>query len=305
MLCVANVTAVFWGDLLTKPAALAVGSEEHKELFCRSLIDTHDPFDPALIAWPSLDPESRRRIADLPFWNDAMFDERNAHRKLEMLAARQTDELLAEAIGLQGREEGRHARIIECMLRAYDIPVDTVRSTVPPKNPEWAFIKLGYAECFDSFFAFGMFQFAGRSGYFPKPLVEAFEPIVQEEARHILFFQNWIAHVRARRPWSHRMVHRALCAAAMALSVWSRVKIAFSLKGSSGDAEGRGRKDAFAGGGFALRPFLELCLAENERRLKSYDARLLRPKLVPSLIAVIVKLLPRGRTDERTADAKA
>ncbi|MCK6451600.1 MAG: ferritin-like domain-containing protein [Alphaproteobacteria bacterium] len=286
-------------------AALAVGSEEHKRLLCRTLIDTHDPYDPATIAWPALDAESRRRIAELPFWNDAMFDERNAHRKLEMLAATQSDPLLAEAIALQGREEGRHARIIEGMLRAYDVPVGAVRATVPPKNPEWSFIKLGYGECFDSFFAFGMFRFAERSGFFPKPLVEAFEPIVQEEARHILFFQNWIAYVRANRPLSHRPVHRAHCAAGLALSVWSRVKVAFSLKGSEGDTDGSGRRDAFAGGGFALRPFLELCLAENERRLAPYDARLLRPRLIPSLAAAAVRLLPRGNPDERTVGAKA
>jgi hypothetical protein len=290
---------------LTKPAALAVGSEEHKQLFCRTLIDTHDPYDPADIVWPSLDPESRRRMAVLPFWNDAMFDERNAHRKLEMLAATQTDPLLAETLALQGREEGRHARIIECMLRAYDIPVDAVRPTVPPKNPEWSFVKLGYGECFDSFFAFGMFQFAGSSGYFPQALVEAFEPIVQEEARHILFFQNWVAYVRANRPFFHRPIHRANCAAGLAYAVWSRVKVAFELKGSDGDARGKGKKEAFAGGGFALRPFLELCLAENERRLKPYDPRLLRPKLVPSLVSAAVKLLPRGNPGRRTADAEA
>lgn len=282
---------------------LLIGSEEHKRLFCRTLIDTHDPYDPARIEWPAIDDTSRRRIAGLPFWSDAMFDEQNAHRKLQMLADTQTDPLLKEAIALQGREEGRHARIIEGMLKAYGIPLGRVPGTTPPKNPEWAFVKLGYAECFDSFFSFGMFRLAERSGFFPKPLVDMFDPIVQEEARHILFFQNWIAYVRANRPLAHRPMHRLHCARGLTLSVWSRVKIAFDLKGGE-KKKGGEEKEAFAGG-FSLRTYLETCLAENKRRLGPYDKRLLRPTLIPSLVRQAVKVLPRDSAAGNTVGTEA
>lgn len=285
--------------------SLLIGSEEHKQLFCRTLIDTYNPFDPAKIEWPQIDDTSRRRITALPFWSDAMFDERNANRKLMMLADAQTDPLLGEAIGVQGREEGRHARILEGMLRAYDIPIGKVPETVPPKNPEWAFVKLGYGECFDSFFSFGMFKLAAKSGFFPKPLVDVFDPIVQEEARHILFFQNWIAYVRANRPLAHRPVHRLTCAHSLALTVWSRVKFAFDLKGGENKKKGGEEKEAFAGGNFSLRTFLGTCLAENKRRLAPYDKRLLRPTLIPSLVGTAVKLLPRGRAAEGKIGAEA
>jgi hypothetical protein len=124
------------------------------------------------------------------------------------------------------------------------------------------------------------------------PLVALFEPIVQEEARHILFFQNWVAHARANRPAFHQQVHRLTCARALAMSVWSRIRIGLELKGANnGGAAG---EKTFPVERFSLRGFLELCVTENERRLAPYDPRLLRPRLIPSLAAALVKVLPGG-----------
>ena len=54
-------------------------------------------------------------------------------------------------------------------------------------------------------------------------------------------------------------------------------------------------------GDFSLRSFLELCLAENDRRLSRYDSRLLRPTMVPSVIRQVVKVLPGGSSSRPTS----
>ena len=42
----------------------------------------------------------------------------------------------------------------------------------------------------------------------------------------------------------------------------------------------------------SLAGLIDLCIAENERRLAGYDPRLLRPNVVPRLMRLVRRLLP-------------
>ena len=107
------------------------------------------------------------------------------------------DPLLRQAITLDAFEEGRHKEVLGKLVAAYGIALAPEPAYPPPRHPEWAWMTLGFSECIDSFFAFGLFAVAKQSEFFPPALVETFEPVIQEEARHILFFINWVA-------WHHR-----------------------------------------------------------------------------------------------------
>jgi len=41
---------------------IRLGSDEHLRLFCLELLETHDPYRPAVKDWPKLDPETRNRL---------------------------------------------------------------------------------------------------------------------------------------------------------------------------------------------------------------------------------------------------
>lgn len=268
--------------------ALRIGSDEHKEAFCRSFLDTHTVYDPATMQWPELDEQTLARLRALPFWDEAVSTERDVARKVQALAPREADPLIREAIALQGYEEGRHATLVRTMTSHYAFPIKAPVDDPLPSNIDWAFVRTGYGECFDSFFAFGLIQIAKESGFFPPSLIALFEPIVQEEARHILFFVNWIAYRRAHQGLAQRPLDWARCAFALVLQVWARVQTArgaatddFMLKGHESIS-------------VDIRPrsFLELCLSENERRLRPYDPRLLRPRFVPTIARTALKVLP-------------
>ena len=166
---------------------LAVGSTEHKELFCRFFIDTHVRFDPAAIEWPDLDEASLNLLHSLPVWAEAMETERVGTCTIQSCATLETDPLISQAVTLLAQEEARHAAMIQGLTTRYGIPMPNSPPPQPPVDAEWEFLRFGYSECFDAFFTSALFAIARDSGLVPRPLVETFEPVMQEEARHVLF----------------------------------------------------------------------------------------------------------------------
>src|SRR6266581_2406734 len=124
-----------------------------------------------------------------------------------------------------------HKALLESMLTHYGIAVPDGGGE-RPRDPEWGFLRMGYGECFDSFFAFGLFRVAADAGIFPAALVERFDGVMQEEARHILFFTNWVAYRRLHLPFHRKarfLVRRGL---GVSLQALGRVKTALQLRGA-------------------------------------------------------------------------
>jgi len=168
--------------------------------------ETFNPYKPSVIPWPKLDPEALQRLTSLPIWDIAVQTEGKARLRMLSYAAALRDPALSAAIGLNGWEEGRHKEVLSDLVRTYGIALAPEPPYLEPRDPEWAYLVTGFSECIDSFFAFGLFELAKRSGFFPPELVDTFEPVMQEEGRHILFFVNWVAWHRRnlpmwRRPW--------------------------------------------------------------------------------------------------------
>ena len=154
-----------------------------------------------------------------------------------------------------------------------------------PRDPEWAFMVTGFSECIDSFFAFGLFALAKRSGFFPPALVETFEPVMQEEGRHILFFVNWVAWHRRNLPWWRRPLVRSQGARGLGFSDLGadrhRPRRRQGAAPAPGDAAGQqlhhDRQQVAGRVDLSAAALIDICLAENDRRLAGYDPRLLRP----------------------------
>lgn len=293
----ADTTARSWSA--AAPGAIRPGSEAHKIAFCRMLLDTHNPYRPAVIDWPRLDSEARDRLVALPIWDIAVQTEGKASTRVLSYAEAVADGLLREAVLLNGFEEGRHKQVLANLVEAYGIPLAPEPEYRRPRHAEWAFMVTGFSECIDSFFAFGLFALAKQSCFFPPQLVDTFEPIMQEEARHILFFVNWVAWHRRNLAWWRRPWFWCKVAAVWAFLVGERIGLARSA-GATRDGTPQDNSFTLTGSkavadiDLAPAALIDLCLAENERRMAGYDARLLRPQAVPRLVRCIRRFV-RGR----------
>jgi hypothetical protein len=272
---------------------IVLGSEAHKRAFCRMLLDTHNPYRPSIVDWPALEQEARDRLISLPIWDIAMQTEGNASLRVLSFAKTVSDPLLREAIEIDGFEETRHKQVLSNLVAAYGIRLAPEPEYLPPKHPEWGFLLAGFCECVDTFFAFGLFALAKRSGFFPPGLVDTFEPVVQEEGRHIIFFVNWVAWHWRNLPVWRRVLFAAQIVSVWAFLLWERIGFARGLDGGGEAQPGSTPQDnnfvftgsrAIGSGNVSAAAVIDICLSENERRFAGYDPRLLRPRLMPRLM---------------------
>ena len=279
---------------------LRLGSEAHKRAMCAMFHDTFNPYKPSVIDWPTLDDETLARITSLPIWDIAVQTEGKARLRMKAYADMLGDPALKQAIGLNAWEENRHKEVLSRMVAFYGIKLAPEPEYKHPSDAEWAYMVTGYSECIDSFFAFGLFEMARRSGFFPQELIDTFEPVMQEECRHILLFANWVAWHRRTMPAYKRPWFELRVAAVWVFLGWERIGLA---RGMDGNGNETAQDHNFTVNGaksvsdeeIGIRELMGLCLSENDRRFAGYDQRLRRPTTMPSLVRLARRFLRAPR----------
>ncbi|WP_183038232.1 ferritin-like domain-containing protein [Paraburkholderia tropica] len=294
----ADYTTRHWTSDASGP--LTPGTDLHRRETCRMFRETFNPYRPAVLEWPVLEPAALKRIVELPIWDIAVQTEGKARLRMAAYAATLDDPDMRAALALNAWEESRHKDVLSRLVAAYGIALASEPPYVLPKDAEWAYLVTGYSECVDSFFAFGLFEVAKRSGLFPPELIDTFEPVMQEECRHILLFANWLAWHRARLSWWRRIRFELRVAAVWVFLCWERVGLARAM-----DADGNEHRqdNNFTMNGaqsvsdvdIGVPDLMRLCLAENTRRFSGYDMRLQRPETVPKLVRFALRFAREKR----------
>jgi hypothetical protein len=265
---------------------MTVGTPEHRDLFCRWFIDTHVTFEPEALPWPALDTVYLERLRAFPFWGYARSIEQRAGRMVTAYAQTIDDPLIREAIAVQGVEETRHGRLMSHVLERYQIDAALLAIEDAPATRE-DFCVFGFGECTDSFIGFGAFAMVRKRGLFPDALLDIFENVLFEEARHITFFTNWYRY-EERRAGRDKPVLRTLDA------------LGYHVRAIMGTAAGAAetplpKLEGDIVEGIAPADFLATALAENRRHMAKIPRALLRPRLMPTLATAAllgIRMLP-------------
>jgi hypothetical protein len=281
---------------------MKVGTPEHRDLFCRTFIDGHIPYEPEDLPWPNLEPKYLERLRSLPFWGVARAMEQKAGVMVTSFARTLDDPVIREAVAVQGIEETRHARIMNHMIERYVLPVREVDLPIhaPVKDQ---FVMFGYEECVDFFMGAGLFHLASKLDIFPADLVATFANVIFEEARHVTFFINWYRYEEARAGRDGAVSRYITALRNYSASIRQLVR-------SFGGADTTGFAAVNANEiveGMTPILFLEAALAENRRLLGLLDRRLVKPGLLPALASLMLALLralpPRAGTPAASAPA--
>ena len=275
--------------LLTKTYPMKFGSDAHKDLFCRSFIDSYLNYEPETMPWPELDDLYLERLRGIPFWQQALTTEQRAGKMVTAFAETIDDPTIRDAIALQGEEETRHGRLIAKLIRTYDVEVPDKPMNPLPERIDDGFKDFGFEECLDSFFAFGMFAIAREAQYFPESVFQIFDPILDEEARHIVFFVNWFTYLQVKRGPVANLLRPVSTLRHYSSALQNLISMFGSKDSNSTGFTAKGAS-SFTDN---LTPegFLATCLRENEHRMAKFDPELLRPTLIPALATLALRIL--------------
>ena len=275
---------------------LLIGSDEHKELFCRTFMESHEGYEPAALPWPALDDVSLERLRALPIWNMALQAETNAGAMVTGFAATIEDPVIRNAVALQGFEEDRHGRLIRELVERYGL--NAVQRPPELEPVESQFIHFGYRECLDSFFGFGIFRIAQETEFMQGSLIALFTRVLWEEARHIVFFVNWLAYERVRRGYGSALAQAVATAIGYIRALFDMVASGKQMAQSASEPNAGQQADRQAKGavlpGLSLLSLLSACLSENDRLMARFDERLLRPRVMPALARAVVETANAG-----------
>ncbi len=270
---------------------MRVGSPQHRDLFCRTFIETHVAFEPEHLPWPELDEVNLRRLRAFPFWRYARSIEQRAGRMVTAFAQTVDDSVIREAVALQGTEETRHGRLMEHAIERYGIDAPPLTIADAPVSPE-EFAIFGFGECTDSFVGFGAIALARQKGILPADLLDVFEGVMYEEARHIVFFMNWWRYEEARAGRGSFGTH-----ALKALGYHARAAMG-TITGATDLPPMPALDDPELSEivkGVTPVMFLRAALAENRRMLARLDPELIKPVIMPTIATALllgIRMLP-------------
>lgn len=266
---------------------MQLGSYEHQKLFCHALTDHHVKYNLDQIPWPQLADDQLQRLREIPFWAEVLQQKRQMALIVGALAAQTKPTRLKGAILLLSQETERQVKLLEQMMSFYQIPQTSIPARPLPGELTPVLQDLAFDQYLSAYILWGWFAIAREQQYLPEALLEVWEPILDEDARHSIFFTNWTAGQQFSLSNNWRRLRAIWGRGLQFLGLFDRfgrqIEDATLPKTAS-------TADVFMGQLTAAR-LLQYCLDAHEQRLGEVKPPLVKPKLAPELTHWLLRIL--------------
>ncbi len=266
---------------------MQLGSYEHQKLFCQALTDRHVRYTLDQVPWPQLSDTERQRLQDIPFWSEMLQQKRQLALLVRTLAAQTKPTRLKGGILLLSQEMERQVKLIEQMMAFYQIPTVSLPLQPLPEDLTPGLLDLAFDQYLSAYILWGWFAVAREQQYLPEALLEVWEPILEEDARHSIFFANWTAGQQFSLNNNWRRLRAIWQRGLQFLGLFDRFGRRLEDKTLPKTAS---TADIFMGQLTAAQ-LLHYCLDAHEQRLGEVPPPLVKPKLAPELTHWLLKIL--------------
>ncbi len=167
-----------------------LGSYHHKKLSCELISEHHRVYELSQLDWPELDDEVGKKLAAIP-WRSLAQERLAAARIIDAYGGSLKANLARNALGVIALETHRQGQFLQHLATHYQLP--EVGNRPQPKYLIGADYKR-VTHCLNVtfFLGAGLYELVSRTGYLPIDLLTLLNTQLDEQARHLCFFVNWL-----------------------------------------------------------------------------------------------------------------
>ena len=164
------------------------GSYQHKKLFCELL--TEHPVSPLTL--PALEPETKQRLAELEIWPWVYGQHQRWGSVAQSFSSMEKGTLLQTAIAQMADNELALAQTLKTLCKKNRLGVLVVGNGTAASAT--MFRQCNYQGHLNFFLACGLYEVFQQAGYLQSDLLQVWDQMLNIQARHVLFFFNWLAY---------------------------------------------------------------------------------------------------------------
>lgn len=171
-------------------ASFQVGSYQHKKIFCQLLTESSDSTS---LNVPPLDALTQKRLGELQIWPVLYGQLQRSHAVAQLFSQSVKGTLLQEAIAHLAQDKKAIAQAIRTLCQENQLSDSGFNDAEISTAGDSDFKAISHQDNMGLFWLSGLYELAIQEQYLQADVLNLFDQLLTIQARHSLFFINWLA----------------------------------------------------------------------------------------------------------------